>query len=294
METTIPPPKTRMKALFAVVAIALLLVGLGAGYLLGRPVPAAIPGPVSGLLRTMIPQVDGWFRNGSVSYLDFGPQSNVAVPILAFFQATSPSTPVAGQRNIIDTIPSQPGYSDFWRVYKVLVPDGYVANSIRSLGDAVASGYTIQETNTIVNCPVVSSATTPSLAGPCVRPADPRERGLASAPLVPPRRYPRRPQSRTNHRGPACAAAEREPAWKRFGSRLSHDPASFAPPRAQRPPKATRRAGLCRPVLPLRIPRSELPDLRGGPSQATAVQGWIRMTTDISISPVAVPERAGP
>src|SRR5256884_7220848 len=119
METPSPPPKTRMKALFAVVAIALLLLGLGAGYLLGRPAPAAIPGPVSGLLRTMIPRVDGWFRNASVSYLDFGPQSNVAVPILAFFQANSPSTPVAGQRNIIDTIPHQHGYNDFWRVYKV-------------------------------------------------------------------------------------------------------------------------------------------------------------------------------
>src|SRR5467141_3101515 len=156
METPSPPPKTRMKALFAIVAIALLLVGLGAGYLLGRPAPAAIPGPVSGLPRTTIPRVDGWFRNASVSYLDFGPQSNVAVPILAFFQASSPSTPVAGQRNIIDTIPGQPGYSDFWRVFKVLAPSGYVANTIRSLGDAVASGYTIQMTDTVVNCPVVN------------------------------------------------------------------------------------------------------------------------------------------
>src|SRR5207244_8441056 len=100
------------------------------------------------------------FRNASVSYLDFGPQSNVAVPILAFFQATSPSTPVAGQRNIIDTIPSQPGYNDFWRVYKVLAPDGYVADSICSLGDAVDSDYTIQETNTVVNCPAVNPTAT--------------------------------------------------------------------------------------------------------------------------------------
>src|SRR2546430_10894093 len=142
MEPPSPPPKPRMRAVFALVAIPLLLVGWGAGYLLEPPVPAAIPGPVSGLLRTMIPRVDGWFRNASVSYLDFGPQSNVAVPILAFFQATSPSTPVAGQRDIIDTIPGQPGYSDFWRVYKVLAPDGYVANSIRSLGEAVASRLT--------------------------------------------------------------------------------------------------------------------------------------------------------
>src|SRR2546429_2053306 len=166
METPSPPPKTRMKAVFAIVAIALLLIGLGAGYLLGRPVPAAIPGPVSGLLRTIIPRVDGWFRNASVSYLDFGPQSNVAVPILAFFQATSPSTPVAGQRNIIDTIPSQPGYSDFWRIYKVLAPDGDVANSIRSLGEAVASRYTIQEPNTIVTCPLVNPTATIAGASP--------------------------------------------------------------------------------------------------------------------------------
>src|SRR5437667_3892639 len=169
METPSPPPKTRMKALFAVVAIALLLLGLGAGYLLGRPVPAAIPGPVSGLLRTMIPRVDGWFRNASVSYLDYGPQSNVAVPILAFFEAASPSTPVAGQRNIIDTIPGQPGYNDFWRVYTVLAPNGYVANSIRSLADAVASGYTIEATNIVVNCPAVNPNAT--IAGSSATPA---------------------------------------------------------------------------------------------------------------------------
>src|SRR5436853_7590789 len=117
----------------------------------------------------MIPRVDGWFRIASVSYLDYGPQSNVAVPILAFFQAASPSTPVAGQRNIIDTIPGQPGYNDFWRVYKVLAPNGYVANSIRSLADAVASGYAIEMTDTVVNCPVVNpNATAGGSAAPPV------------------------------------------------------------------------------------------------------------------------------
>jgi hypothetical protein len=95
-----------------------------------------------------------------VSYLDYGPQSNVAVPILAFFQAASPAMPVAGQKNIIDTIPGQPGYSDFWRVFKVLAPSGYVANSIRSLGDAVASGYAIEATGIVVNCPVVNPGAT--------------------------------------------------------------------------------------------------------------------------------------
>src|SRR5438046_586369 len=160
METPSPPPKTRMKALFAIVAIALLLLGLGAGYLLGRPVPAAIPGPVSGLLRTMIPRVDGWFRNASVSYLDFGPQSNVAVPILAFFQATSPSTPVASQRNVIDALPGNSNYSDLWNVVKVVVDASYVANDLkdaRSILAANGAGQLNLEMTTIyVNCPVVS------------------------------------------------------------------------------------------------------------------------------------------
>jgi len=157
MEPSSTARKPRTTVVFAIVAIGLLVAGLGIGYLLGRPAPVTAPGAVTGLTRpNTIPRVDGWYRNASVSYLDYGPQSNVAVPILAFFQAASPSTPVAGQRNIIDTIPGQPGYNDFWRVYKVLAPNGYVANSIRSLADAVASGYTIEATNIVVNCPVVN------------------------------------------------------------------------------------------------------------------------------------------
>lgn len=157
MEPSPAAPKARSSVVFAIVAIGLLIAGLGAGYFLGRPAPAAAPGPVDQLPRVnTIPRVDGWYRNASVSYLDYGAQSNVALPILAFFQAASPTTPIAGQRNIIDTIPGQPGYSDFWRVYKVLAPSGYVANSIRSLADAVASGYMIEETTLVVNCPVVN------------------------------------------------------------------------------------------------------------------------------------------
>mgnify|MGYP001570165275 CR=1 FL=1 len=161
MEPSPVAPKPRSSVVFAIVAIALLVGGLGAGYYLGRPAPAGAPGPVDQLPRAnTIPRVDGWYRNASVSYLDYGAQSNVAVPLLAFFHAESPTTPIAGQGNIIDTIPGQPGYSDFWRVYKVLAPSGYVANSIRSLADAVASGYTIEATDLVVNCPVVNPGAT--------------------------------------------------------------------------------------------------------------------------------------
>jgi hypothetical protein len=142
--------------------IALLVVGFGAGYLLTRPAPSA-PAAVDNLTRpSTFPRVDGWYKNGDLTYLDYGLSTNVSEPILVFFQAADPNTAVVGQRNIIDTIPGQPGYSDFWRVHKVLVPTSYVANTIRSFEQAVASGYTIQATDTIVNCPVVNpNATTP-------------------------------------------------------------------------------------------------------------------------------------
>jgi hypothetical protein len=161
MESPGAPPKARSNIVFAIAAVLLLVVGLVAGYYVGRPPAPQAPGPVDGLPRAnMIPRVDGWYRNGSVAYLDYGPQPNVTAPILVFFQAASPGTPVAGQRNVIDTVPGQPGYSDFWRVYKVLAPAGYVANSIRSFEAAVASGYSIEETDLVVNCPVVNPGTT--------------------------------------------------------------------------------------------------------------------------------------
>lgn len=143
--------------MFAVVAIVLLIVGFGVGYFLGRPASSSGPGPVNNVPRANnIPTVQGWYKNTSISYLDYGSSLNISQPILAFFQLSSPNTPVTGQRNIIDTLPGQPGYTDFWRVFKVFVPGGYVANSIRSFEEAVASGYMINATSTIVNCPVVN------------------------------------------------------------------------------------------------------------------------------------------
>src|SRR2546427_13158053 len=129
MEPSSTARKPRTTVVFAIVAIGLLVAGLGIGYLLGRPAPVTAPGAVSGLTRpSTIPHVDGWHRNASVSYLDYGPQSNGAVPILAFFQPASPNTPVAGQPNIIDTIPGQPGYNDVLPVAKAPAPHASAAS----------------------------------------------------------------------------------------------------------------------------------------------------------------------
>ena len=154
-------PRSRSIAVMAVISVALLLVGFGAGYLLARPAAPTEPGAVDGLNRpSQVPRVQGWYKGQDVAYLDYGPMTNVAEPILVFFQQAAPNTPVPGQLNLIDTIPGQPGYSDFWRVYKVLAPTNYVANTIRSFDAVIASGYTIEATDIIVNCPVVNPGST--------------------------------------------------------------------------------------------------------------------------------------
>ena len=97
-----------------------------------------------------------------VKYYNFDVQAPTPAPIYAFFEAGS-SSPVAGQLNVIDMIPGDAGYNDFWQVMMVTVPKGYVSNTVASLGEIRAAGYTITPTNTLVNCPVVPAGSTASL-----------------------------------------------------------------------------------------------------------------------------------
>ena len=62
---------------------------------------------------------------------------------------------VPGQHNIIDVVPGNPGYSDLWVVNLVMVPAGYVANTIKSVDDIQKSGYQVKQTSMLVDCPVV-------------------------------------------------------------------------------------------------------------------------------------------
>ena len=104
----------------------------------------------------------GWYRGANVYYPDFGPNPPAAIPIWAFITGMDASgNPqfVAGQRNVIDSRPGDPGYSAFWRVNLVQVPDGYMANTLKSAADVVASGYEITQTDLMVNCPVVERMT---------------------------------------------------------------------------------------------------------------------------------------
>lgn len=93
-----------------------------------------------------------------VDYYNFDLQPLTPAPIWVLFR-TGQTSPIPGQ-NIIDVIPGDPGYNDFWQVYKVTVPADYVTNTITSYQEIVAKGYPVEKTNDLVNCPVVPKGST--------------------------------------------------------------------------------------------------------------------------------------
>ncbi|MCU0346891.1 MAG: hypothetical protein MUC59_08095 [Saprospiraceae bacterium] len=102
----------------------------------------------------------GYGPNGqSVDYYNFDVMPTTAIPI---FVPMHDGQPVDGQLFIIDKVPGEAGYNDFWQVNEVTVPKDYVVNSLASYDDIVAAGYAIKPTTNIVNCPVVPKGSTAS------------------------------------------------------------------------------------------------------------------------------------
>jgi hypothetical protein len=97
-----------------------------------------------------------------VRYYNFDVQPLETAPIFAL-RREGEMSPVDGQLNIVDAIPGDAGYSDFWHVHMVTVPADYVANTITSLDEIQAAGYAIERTNVVVNCPIVPDGSTATL-----------------------------------------------------------------------------------------------------------------------------------
>ena len=97
-----------------------------------------------------------------VSYYNFDVQPTEPAPIFVLFYEGE-DTPVPGQLNIVDVIPGSAGYNDFWQVNKVFVPSDYVANAVASLAEIEAAGYSVESTETLVNCPVVPAGSTAAM-----------------------------------------------------------------------------------------------------------------------------------
>ena len=98
-------------------------------------------------------------RGETVMYYNFDVQSTTPAPIYVLFRKGE-MTPVAGQLNIVDVVPGDSGYNDFWQINKVTVPDDYAANSIGSLQAIRDAGYPVEQTKMLVNCPIVPFGST--------------------------------------------------------------------------------------------------------------------------------------
>ncbi len=112
------------------------------------------PSPASGSTTP----TKGWYKGQEVDYFDFGPNPNSTAPIYAFitgFDSSGMPQFVDGQHNIIDVLPGLDGYSAFWDVTLVMVPDGYQANSITTRQQVLDSGYDMINPGLTVNCPVI-------------------------------------------------------------------------------------------------------------------------------------------
>ena len=134
-----------------------------AGMLFRRSATPSLPAAGAAIDLDQAPFItQGLGPDGQVvRYYNFDVMPTAPAPIFVLFREGS-TTPLTGQLNIIDAIPGDAGYSDFWQVIKVTVPQDYVANTATSVQDIIDAGYTTETTDMIVNCPVVPEGSTAS------------------------------------------------------------------------------------------------------------------------------------
>ncbi|AZH27093.1 hypothetical protein [Haloplanus aerogenes] len=135
-----------------------------AGMLMVRTADNGLPGPDEAIDFDQGPFVTrGLGPDGApVTYYNFDVQSTTPAPIYVLFHEGE-DTPVEGQLNVVDVVPGDDGYNDFWQVHRVTVPEDYVANTVTSRHDIQAAGYDVSATETLVNCPVVPDGSTATM-----------------------------------------------------------------------------------------------------------------------------------
>lgn len=127
-----------------------------AGMLFVRTATPGLPGPNMPIDMDTGPFITlGLGPNGEhIKYYNFDVQPAGPAPIFVLFRQGE-TEPVRDQLNIVDVIPGQAGYNDFWQVMKVTVPANYVANTITSVDEIRDRNYRVEPTTMIVNCPIV-------------------------------------------------------------------------------------------------------------------------------------------
>jgi hypothetical protein len=136
----------------------------GFAHLFKRSGNASLPSPNAPIDMDQGPFIThGLGPSGEkVTYYNFDVLPTTPAPIYVFFKQGA-TTELAEQLHVIDVLPGDPGYNDFWQVIQVTVPDGYVPNSVTSFAEMQAAGFSTTPTNTLVNCPVVPDRSTAQL-----------------------------------------------------------------------------------------------------------------------------------
>jgi len=134
-----------------------------AGTLFVRNDDNDLPGPDEPIDFDRQPFVTtGLGPDGStIEYYNFDVQSTAPAPIYVPVREGE-DEPVEGQLNVIDVVPGDEGYNDFWQVHHVTVPEDYEANTLTSAHQLSEGDYEIEATDTIKNCPVVPDESTAS------------------------------------------------------------------------------------------------------------------------------------
>lgn len=127
-----------------------------AGNMMKRSANPSLPGANEPINCDLAPFITkGLGPDGElVEYYNFDIQTLTAAPLYVLFREGEDS-PVSGQMNIIDVIPGDPGYNDFWKMILVTVPADYKANTVASYDEIFEAGYELEPTANLVNCPVV-------------------------------------------------------------------------------------------------------------------------------------------
>ncbi|MFB6222599.1 MAG: hypothetical protein ABEH86_02855 [Haloarcula sp.] len=133
-----------------------------AGMLHRRSQNDSLPGADEPIDFDSLFLTQGYGPDGDViEYYDFDVMSTQPAPIYALFRENG--DPVENQLNIVDVVPGDEGYNDFWQVNMVTVPDDYEANTVTSVHGIQEAGFDMTPTDTIKNCPIVPDGSTASM-----------------------------------------------------------------------------------------------------------------------------------
>ena len=133
-----------------------------AGTLLVRDEDPQLPGP-----NVPVDFDDGFItqglgpQGGVIRYYNFDVSSMEPMKVYVAYRE-SEDEPVADQLPLVPAIPGENRYNDFWWVHRVIVPDDYEANELRSVTAMEAAGYPIEETDELFNRPLVPDGSTAS------------------------------------------------------------------------------------------------------------------------------------